>query len=146
MMVGKKQLKHLSTLGYSRVLADTARNLDFRGFWQYQHDNRKLYYRYYRTTFNCYDSTILFLTCWYRNSSVTRKIEKFVLTIWDDTQTQALFSENLKYYCFEERRFVQCVAMSRGKKYALTAYEKFTSIRKMKMTDFCKIIYLSFFV
>jgi hypothetical protein len=27
MMVGKKQLKHLSTLGYSRVLADAARIL-----------------------------------------------------------------------------------------------------------------------
>jgi hypothetical protein len=43
MMVGKKQLKHLSTLGYLRVLADAATGTLVRGFWQYQHDNGNLY-------------------------------------------------------------------------------------------------------
>jgi hypothetical protein len=60
-MIGKKQLKHLSTFGYSRVLTDAARILQSledsgREVWQYQCDNRKFYYRYYRIAV-----TILFL-------------------------------------------------------------------------------------
>jgi hypothetical protein len=47
-MVGKKQLKHLSTLGYSRVLVDA--------------DNRQLYYRCYRTAFSCYDTVFGIVT------------------------------------------------------------------------------------
>jgi hypothetical protein len=45
-MVGKKQLKHLSTLGYSRLLVDA--------------DNRQLYC--YRTAFNCYDTVFGIVT------------------------------------------------------------------------------------
>jgi hypothetical protein len=43
----------------------------FRGFWQYQHENRKLYYRYYRTAFSCYDTVFGNVTLYYE-----RKIEK----------------------------------------------------------------------
>jgi hypothetical protein len=59
MRVGKKQWKHLSILGYSRTLEDSGST------------NMKLYYRYYRTAFSCYDTVFGNVTLYYE-----RKIEK----------------------------------------------------------------------
>jgi hypothetical protein len=70
MMIGKKTIETHVDFG-----------MDIRAYWlytleesgrvvrQYQHDNRKLHYRYYRTAFSCYDTVFSIVTALLRTQN-----------------------------------------------------------------------------